>query len=765
MIVAVNIWSIGLAFAMNAPDIMTSLFWRRVASFGWGPAYAIILHFALIVTGHDASVKKWWSRSLLYLPAAVCILAFGIPSGLNRTPYNLHQTQFGWVNIAENNVWDYFFYAYYIGYTAIGLVMLLRWGIKSSDKNVKMQSRFIFWSFLFTLTLATLTDVFLVNIPQIAPIIFLVPIVVIYRTIIRYGFISSNPAAKKRSFLPIVVIVIIYVFLSFLQIRLTISNDVSLFGILEGNTLPGLITQLQMFLSIYMIIKEDKAGLIASILINTASLLSSVASIIRTKSLIPLPGTLSHLVTFLIIALIAIYKKRTSESIKEINAQRSILEISEKKLYQMAYYDSLTGLHNKDMFVEQLNKSICAAKRNATMLGIVFLDLDSFKSINDTMGHPIGDYVLKMIAKRLSSCLREEDTVARFGGDEFLLLITNIKSSEELKKVTGRIMDIFEKPMPVQDIEYFITASAGVAVFPVDGENSEALIKNADIAMYRAKTGGKNQCIYCSPEIKDETITKMKLTNSLYRALDRKELYLNYQPQIKAKTKEIIGFEALLRWNNKEYGLVSPGIFIPMAEQTGLIRQIGLWTMRTACEDFKSFKKRYGQDISLSVNLSIEQLKDNNITEKIRKVLADTETNPKEMQIEITESIAFNEDHNILQRLIEIRNLGISIAIDDFGKGYSSFNRLKTFPIDLLKIDMDFVRGITSPSKKDRAIIKSIIQIAKNLNIEVLAEGVETEEQYTYLKDKGCDMIQGYYFYKPMPANEIENLLSNTTEH
>jgi predicted signal transduction protein with EAL and GGDEF domain len=220
-------------------------------------------------------------------------------------------------------------------------------------------------------------------------------------------------------------------------------------------------------------------------------------------------------------------------------------------------------------------------------------------------------------------------------------------------------MDVFEEPMVVQDIEYFITASAGVSVYPVDGENSETLIKNADIAMYRAKTCGKNQCIYCSPMIKDETITKMKLTNSLYRALDRNELYLNYQPQISAETQEIIGFEALLRWNNKEHGLVSPNIFIPMAEQTGLIRQIGLWTIKTACEDFKSFKKCYDKDIILSINLSIEQLKDNNIAEKINKILFDTETDAKDIQIEITESIAFNEDPNILQRLKDIRNLGI----------------------------------------------------------------------------------------------------------
>jgi diguanylate cyclase (GGDEF)-like protein len=759
MILAINIWSLGLAFGIIAPDIESCLFWRRFASFGWGTAYAIILHFILIITGNDASIKKWWSRALLYLPAAICILAFGIPSGLNSNPYNLHLTQFGWVNIAENNFWDYFFYAYYIGYIAFGLTLLLRWGKKSSEHNVRIQAHSIFWSFLITLTIASFTDVFNIYTPQIAPIILLIPIVIIYHNIVKYGFISSNLASQKKSFLPIVVVVIFYVFLSYLQIRLTASGNVSPLGLLEVNTLLGLITQIQMFLSIYLIIKEGKAGLITSILINSATLLSSLVSIIQSRSLKPLPGTISHLVTFLIIGLIARYKRETSENIKEINNQRNILEISEKKLYQMAYYDSLTELYNKDMFVEQLNKSISAAKRSASLLGVVFLDLDSFKSINDTMGHPTGDHVLKMVAARLSSCLRDEDTVARFGGDEFLILITNIKSYDELKHVTDRIMSIFKNSMSVQDIQYYITASAGVAVYPVDGENSETLIKNADIAMYQAKACGKNQCIYCSPALKEEAITKMKLTNSLYRALDRNELYLNYQPQIEAETQEIIGFEALLRWNNKEYGLVSPSIFIPLAEQTDLIRQIGLWAIERACEDFKSFKKCYDKDLYLSINLSIEQLKDNNVTEKISKVLSATETNAKDIQIEITESIAFNDDPDILQRLIEIRNLGISISIDDFGKGYSSFNRLMTFPIDLLKIDMEFVRGITSSSKKDKAIIKSIIQLAKNLNIAVLAEGVETKEQYIYLKDNGCDIIQGYYFYKPMPANEIENLL------
>ena len=303
-----------------------------------------------------------------------------------------------------------------------------------------------------------------------------------------------------------------------------------------------------------------------------------------------------------------------------------------------------------------------------------------------------------------------------------------------------------------------MTASAGVAVYPVDGEDSETLLKNADIAMYEAKAGGKNQILYCSPAMKEETIKKIKLTNSLYRALDKNELYLHYQPQVEVKSQKIVGFEALLRWNNEEYGMVSPNIFIPMAEQTGLIRPIGLWVIKTACKQFKEFNKSGNKNITLSVNLSIEQLKDITIAERISQILYDTKMNPKNLQIEITESIAFNEDSHILERLEDIRNLGISVSIDDFGKGYSSFNRLKTFNIDLIKIDMDFVHGIISRSQKDRAIIKSIIQIAKNLKIKVLAEGVETEEQFTYLRDNGCDIIQGYYFYKPMPASEIEKL-------
>ena len=438
------------------------------------------------------------------------------------------------------------------------------------------------------------------------------------------------------------------------------------------------------------------------------------------------------------------------------------IEESEKKLYRMAYYDSLTGLHNKDWFVEQLGRSIYTAKRNAAMIGVVFIDIDSFKTVNDTMGYTAGDEALKLIANRLSACLRQDDAITRFGGDEYLIMVNNIKEPEALQKVCDRIKNAFKISILLQGVEYFVTASAGVAVYPIDGQDPETLIKNADISMHHAKDGGKNQCVFCSSEIKNDIIKRMKLTNDLYRALERKELYLDYQPQIKIQTQEIIGFEALLRWKNEEYGIVSPNVFIPMAEQTGLIRPIGLWVFKTACEQLKQFRNSCKRDVFMAVNLSVEQLKDSSIAEKIGNLLAETGADAGDIKIEITESVAFNEEPHILQRIKEIKSLGISIAIDDFGTGFSSFTRLKTFPIDLLKIDIDFVHGISSGSEKDMAIIKSIIQIAENLGIAVLAEGVETERQYRYLKDNGCSIVQGYYFYKPVPPDEAERILKNS---
>ena len=764
MIIAINIWSLGLAFATIASDVVTCEIWRRFSAIGWGSAYAIILHFIIIISDFGKPQKKWWFYFLLYLPAVASVLAFAIPTGINKEPYRLVNTEFGWVNVAGYSIWDWIFYVYYFGYIITSLVLLYGWGKKSSDINVKKQSRIILLSFVLALIIATFTDVIMnsysAQLPQMAPIVMLIPIIAIYHTITKHGFIVMKSDDKRGSSINLMITVILYVVFTFFLLGLTIKDNTSQFLTLGLIPIRGVITQIQMLILIYLVIVENKSGLIAAVILNTTSIIGTIIFIIRYKTTESIPGMVSYLAAYLIIILIASYKKKTAEHIAEINNQRISIEESEKKLYRMAYYDALTGLPNKEMLTYSLNCAIEATKRNAGLIGVIYIDLDNFKSVNDTMGHSAGDTVLKQMASRLSSCLRGEDTVSRFGGDEFLMMVGNIKNPDDLKIITDRIMAVFKHPFSVQDIEYFITASVGVAVYPYDGEDSETLIKNADIATYSAKSNGKNMCVYCTTDMKNDIMQKLRLTNSMYRALDRNEFFLNYQPQIKAETKEIIGFEALLRWRNNEFGMIRPDVFIPIAEQTGLIRSIGLWVFKTACEQFKIFESIFSKELCMSINLSLEQLKDNNIADKKHRIISEVGVDPNKLEIEITESTVFNEDPSVLQRLKDIKSLGLSISIDDFGKGYSSMSRLKTFPIDSLKIDMDFVHGISSKSQKDQALIYSIIQLAKSLNIAVVAEGVETEEQFIYLKENGCDMIQGYYFYKPMAASDIESLLT-----
>lgn len=559
----------------------------------------------------------------------------------------------------------------------------------------------------------------------------------------------------------IIIFVLFYFFSSLLLRKLALENaHLKIINFqLESSVLRGVLIQLQILASFFLVIKDNKPGYIAAVLMNVYSLVASAIFLSR-HSTASLPGVISYFGVLAIITLVIKHKKKTAAYIQEIENNKNSIETSEKKLHFMAFYDSLTELPNRALYMNRLEQSIHLAKRNATLIGIIFINLDAFKTVNDTMGHTEGDNLLKELANRLAPCLRKEDTFARFGGDEFLLQIVNLHSVEGLNTVVQKIMNLFKKPFIIQNIEFFMSASMGVSVFPVDGEDAQVLVKNADIAMNSAKNSGKNKCVFCSPEMKNDVIKKMSLTNNLYRAMEKNELFLHFQPQVKADTNEIIGFEALLRWKNSEYGMVPPNEFIPLAEKTGLIKPIGLWIIKTVCEQCSRCRQGHKKSYRISINMSLEQLKDVNVVDQINSILTNTSTDPKNIQIEITESIAFNEDPFVLQRLNDLKNLGLSIAIDDFGTGFSSLSRLKRFPIDLLKIDIEFVRGISANSQKDMAIIKGTIQLAKNLGIQTLAEGVETEDQLKFLKEAGCDEIQGYYFYKPLPAEEIQRILS-----
>ena len=458
-------------------------------------------------------------------------------------------------------------------------------------------------------------------------------------------------------------------------------------------------------------------------------------------------------------------ERKVSERTMELSRTNIRLkaEIGEKeriqeKITHLAYHDHLTGLPNKLLFTDRLRQAIFLARRTDKSLGVIFVDLDEFKMINDTMGHDQGDELLKEVAVRISGSIRGEDTVCRAGGDEFIILIQNISDMEDMQRVARKITECFNETYRLKGQEFNITASIGVSMYPVDGEDVDTLIKNADIAMYKAKASGKNRFVMCTPLMKEEVIETVTLTNSLYRALERDELFLLYQPQVGGDTGKITGVEALIRWNHPELGLVPPSSFIHLAEKTGLIISIGEWVLRTACRQNKAWHSAGLPHIRMAVNLSLQQLQSPDIACRVENILTETALDPEYLELEITESIAMKESEDLIEVLNIFKKQGISISIDDFGTEYSSLSRLKKLPVDRIKIAMSFIHGI-SESEKDEAITKAIIVLAKNLGIKTIAEGVETEQQRTFLNQRMCDEIQGFYYYRPMPPEEIEELL------
>lgn len=449
--------------------------------------------------------------------------------------------------------------------------------------------------------------------------------------------------------------------------------------------------------------------------------------------------------------------KNVLKIMSNITANALLKIKAEKTQNYLAYYDQLTGLPNRILFKDRLNNAISVASRNNNVLAVMFVDLDSFKNINDTLGHENGDIILKMTASRLTETLRKSDTISRFGGDEFLILINNISTIDDINTVGKNVLSIFKNPFNINGHEIYVTVSAGISVYPEDGIDDDSLIKNADIAMYNAKESGKKQFKLCSSNMKNDVRNSVVLTNSMHRIQERDELELYYQPQVDTVSEKIIGVEALLRWNHPQLGRIPPAVFIPLAEKTGHIDEIGDWIIKTACAQNKVWQDMGFPPIRMGINISFIQFKDSKLVEKISDVLEKTSMSPKYLDIEITESTAILETAYILDSLTKLKKLGIHISIDDFGKEYSSLSRLKLLPFDRIKMDMQFVHGIDE-SEKDQAYANLIINLANNLGLTLIAEGVETFTQLEFLKSRGCDEVQGYYYYKPMPASELETL-------
>ncbi|WP_407308291.1 putative bifunctional diguanylate cyclase/phosphodiesterase [Desulfosporosinus sp. SB140] len=430
-----------------------------------------------------------------------------------------------------------------------------------------------------------------------------------------------------------------------------------------------------------------------------------------------------------------------------------------QELTHETHHDSLTGLPNRLLFNELLKQALAQARRKRGQLAVLFLDLDRFKLINDTMGHNLGDLLLKAVAERIRETLREGDTIARQGGDEFLVLLSEISHDQEALRVSERILGAFTQPFVLEDNEVYMSTSIGIGLYPSGGSDIESLVKQADTAMYYAKELGRNNCQLFTNGLNIKANERLSTENSLRKALARKEFVLHYQPQVDFNKGCIVGLEALVRWNSKEHGLVSPLSFIPIAEETGLIVPIGEWVLETACRQNMAWRAQGYPLMRMAVNISARQFREPNFIKRVAEILEETGMEPQWLELEITESIAMENGETSLEMLRRFKELGVRISIDDFGTGFSSLNYLRRMPIDTLKIDQSFVRDI-STGDNGKEIVTAIIQLAKNLRLKVVAEGVETNSQWSFLKDKRCDEMQGFLFSKAITPQEMELLLS-----
>jgi diguanylate cyclase (GGDEF)-like protein/PAS domain S-box-containing protein len=429
-------------------------------------------------------------------------------------------------------------------------------------------------------------------------------------------------------------------------------------------------------------------------------------------------------------------------------------KVADERVRFLAYYDALTGLPNRTLFRDRMSKALAGARRQKHKMAFLFLDLDRFKDINDSLGHSVGDLLLQEVAERLKAWGRAQDTIARVGGDEFLIMLTHVNDSSDAAVAAERLMDTMCRPFAIQGHSLTISCSVGISVFPEHGADGEALVKNADAAMYNAKANGRNNLRFFTSDMSAQVLERITLENSLRSAMGKDELFLAYQPQMEIATGRITGLEALLRWRNPHLGLVSPDRFIPIAENSGLIVPLGEWVLRTACRQAREWQTAGLPRVSMAVNVSAVQFRQEGFCDLVKKVLSDTGLDPQFLELELTESLLLANAEAMVSVVKDLKALGITVAIDDFGTGYSSFSYLKRFQLNKFKIDRSFIRDV-AVNPEDATITSAIISMAKSLKLKVIAEGVETEAQMQFLRDHQCDEIQGFYFSKPLSVEEV----------
>jgi diguanylate cyclase (GGDEF)-like protein len=438
-------------------------------------------------------------------------------------------------------------------------------------------------------------------------------------------------------------------------------------------------------------------------------------------------------------------------------------DITERKAHEaqilyLATYDALTDLPNRNLLSERLTQDMADAQHGGRTVSVLVLGLDRFKLINDSYGHNFGDALLRELVTRLRSSVGPGDTVARLRGDEFAVLFSPLKNPEQTIPAVHRLLGIFSHPFVIDHVEQYATASAGIAVYPTDGSDPEILLKNAGAAMNWAKSLGRNNFQFFSPDMNAHATERLELEKALKQALERSEFEVHYQPQVLIKTRQVVAVEALVRWRHPTKGLLPPGQFIGVAEETGLIVPIGAWVLRAACAQNKAWQDAGLPRLRMGVNVSANQFWGGQIVQTVKRVLKETNLRPSDLELEITESVFLRDIEETVRTLSELRSMGVAISLDDFGTGYSSLNYLRRLPIDKLKIDGSFIRDL-SANPNAAVLLSQIIQLAHAMYLEVVAEGVETEKEYAFLADNHCDLVQGYYLHKPLSSTELGQLL------
>ena len=777
-------WGLGYAFMISANTAVEANYWRIFSAIGWCFFYSVFLVFAICLTEQTGWMTRTVFKGALQLPALVFFL-----QAATRSPEALMQTEWGWIYLYTQEVgWQIAFILYYSVYALTAFWLIYKWGRRATATRVKQQAKIIVRTMLTVYIIGAPFDTYLPLLGYpVLPIAILLStlfVVGIWYAITRYklmtlDFRNAADHILQRMIDPVLLIgnnaLVREVNDSFLILTGFERKEVL------GRTLADFVVPAQSVDVARLFDEVVSTGKRMEIQLLTQNPAVAPHCLVSSRIMQDEFGdTVGQIVLLNEIDEL----KRVEELLKKSNeeleikiasrtrelalANVSLLQenkermAAEEKALMMANFDVLTGLPNRRKFYQKVAMAVTQAEENREHLVLMFFDLDHFKTINDSHGHSYGDLVLAEIASRMQSVIRRKDVFSRIGGDEFLLLMEGLRLQDVQELASHhaeRFRQLFEKPIFVHDRESYLTVSIGIAVYPVDGKDAETLMQNADMAMYAAKKDGRNRVRFCSNTLKEQVFERNQIRSRLVHALENGELELYYQPQVDIKNWRICGMEALLRWRMNQEEFIPPSQFIPIAEESDLIIPIGDWVLKKAFEQLRQWHSIGFSELTMAVNLSVKQIREIGFASQVMACLQQAGLKPDMVEMEITESQALNNNPLVFSTLQQIKENNIGISIDDFGTDFSSFMNMKQVSFDRLKIAREFVAGI-GKDRKDEAILRSIIELTHRLDLQVIAEGVETKEQFRYLLQAGCDQIQGYYFFRPMPASEVEVVLT-----